>query len=175
MPTNKKIDSVENMAEWMAGYEMLVSTDYTDMSSNDMNQMRKVFRENSVQYTIIKNTLAHLAAEKSGKPIIKEIVEGPTGIANGSGDPDSIAKTVTQFITTSRLPLKIRGGIMDDTLLSVEDLEKLATLPSKDQLIANFARQIQSPVSRLVRVLNNPIVGLATLLNNRMQQLNSQN
>ena len=64
---------------------------------------------------------------------------------------------------------------MDDTLLSVEDLEKLATLPSKDQMIANFARQIQSPVSRLVRVLNNPIVGLATLLNNRMQQLNSQN
>jgi len=125
MPTNKKIDSVENMAEWMAGYEMLVSTDYTDMSSNDMNQMRKVFRENSVQYTIIKNTLAHLAAEKSGKPIIKEIVEGPTGIAYGSGDPVSIAKTVTEFITTSRLPLKIRGGIMDDTLLSVEDLEKL--------------------------------------------------
>ena len=62
MRTNKKIDSVENMAEWMAGYEMLVSTDYTDMSSNDMNQMRKVFRENSVQYTIIKNTLADWAA-----------------------------------------------------------------------------------------------------------------
>lgn len=175
MPTNKKIDSVERMAEWMSEYEMLVSTDYTSMTSNDMNQMRKVFRENSVQYTIIKNTLARLAAEKSGKPIIKEIVEGPTGIAYGSGDPVSIAKTVTDFINTSRLPLKIRGGIMDATLLTVADLEKLATLPSKEQLIANFARQIQSPVSRLVQVLNNPIVGLAILLNNRMQQLNSQN
>ena len=64
---------------------------------------------------------------------------------------------------------------MDDTLLTIDELEKLATLPSKDQLIANFARQIQSPVSRLVQVLNNPIVGLATVLNNRMQQLNTQN
>ena len=102
-------------------------------------------------------------------------VEGPTGIAYGSGDPVSIAKTVTEFISTSRLPLKIRGGIMDDTLLTIDELEKLATLPSKDQLIAKFARQIQSPVSRLVQVLNNPIVGLATVLNNRMQQLNTQN
>ena len=162
MPTNKKINDVEKMAEWMSQYEMLVSTDYTSMSANDMNQMRKAFRQNSVQYTIIKNTLARLAAEKSGKPKIQEIVEGPTGIAYGSGDPVSIAKTVTEFISTSRLPLKIRGGIMDDTLLTIDELEKLATLPSKDQLIANFARQIQSPVSRLVQVLNNPIVGLVT-------------
>ena len=175
MPTNKKINDVEKMAEWMSQYEMLVSTDYTSMSANDMNQMRKAFRQNSVQYTIIKNTLARLAAEKSGKPKIQEIVEGPTGIAYGSGDPVSIAKTVTEFISTSRLPLKIRGGIMDDTLLTIDELEKLATLPSKDQLIANFARQIQLPVSRLVQVLNNPIVGLATVLNNRMQQLNTQN
>ena len=174
MPTQQKIAQVEEIKGWIEGSTIAISTDYTGMSVTAMTELRKALRESGVRYHIVKNTLAHLAAEASGKPAIKEIIEGPTGLAFGYEDPTEPAKALADFIRTSRLSLKIRGGVMEDRKLTDKEVNALATMPSRDQLIAQLLGQMQGPISGLVYVLNGPVAGLARVLQGRIDQLEQE-
>jgi len=141
-----------------------ITTDYTGLSVEAMNALRRDLREKGVQFRVVKNTLTYLAADAAGQPAFKEIVEGPTGIAFGYGDPVEPAKALAEYVRSTRSPLKIRGGIMDGRVLSSGDVVALAALPSKEDLVARLLGQLQAPISGLVTVLNGPISGLARVL-----------
>ena len=152
------------MRDWMERCTVAISADYSRLRVGDMTVLRKVLREKGVEFRVIKNTLAYLAADAAGKPEIKGIVEGPTGLAFGYGDPTEPAKALSDFIRRTRSPLKIRGGAMDGRSLTAQEVNTLATLPSREQLVARLLGQLQGPISGLVYVLNAPISGLARVL-----------
>lgn len=171
MPTQDKIDQVKKIKSWIDGATIAISTDYTGMTVVNMTELRRTLRENDVSYHIIKNTLALLAAKESDNPNIQKIIEGPTGLAFGYADPVAPAKALVEFIRSSRLPIKIMNGIMGERVLNEREINDLASLPSKNELIAKLIGQIQSPITRLARVLDSPITGLARVLQGRVEQL----
>ena len=152
------------MREWMQNCTIAISADYTRMSVGAMTDLRRAMREKGIHFRVVKNTLANLAADAAGRPTIKSIVDGPTGFAYGYGDPSEPAKALADFIRANRSPLRIRGGVMGDRELTAQEVDTLATLPSKEELIARLLGQLQSPASGLVYVLNAPVSGLARVL-----------
>lgn len=164
MPTTDKAQAVEAMKDWMEKCTVAIATNYDGLPVSEMTELRRALRESGVQYKIVKNTLAYRAADEAGKPGIKEIVKGPTGIAFTYGEQVDPAKAISEFIRSNRSSLKIIGGFLDDRVLSAADVENLASLPSKDELIAKLLGQMQAPTAGLVRVLNGPIAGLARVL-----------
>ena len=148
-----------------------ISTDYTGLSVSAMTELRRSLREKNVQFRIVKNTLAYRAADAAGRPAFKEIVDGPTAFAFSNGEPVDPAKALVDFIRTTRSPLKIRGGILGDRVLTLEEVNNLATLPSKEELIARLMGQLNAPAAGLVYVLNANIAGLARLLQRHVENL----
>ncbi len=171
MPTQRKIDSVEEMRKWMAECTIAISTDYTGLDVGAMTALRRTLREKGAQYRIIKNTLALLAADAAGRATMRDLIEGPTGIAFGYGDPVEPAKALSEFVRSTRSPLNVRGGVMGDRPLSAAEVGALATLPPKDVLVARLLGQMQAPLTGLVYVLNGPIAGLARVLQRQVEKL----
>ena len=174
MPTQQKIDRVSALAEKLERSTIAVTADYTGISVNEMNDLRRLMRANGVEFTIIKNTLMELAAEAANRPQFKEIVQGPTAIAFGYEDPLSVAKTIADFVRTTRSPLAVRGAVMGDgPVMSAAEVNRLASLPPKSQLIAILLSQLNAPMQRLLSVLNGPLQSFDGLLQARIRQLES--
>ena len=172
MPTQQKLDRVSALADKLARSTIAVTADYTGISVNEMNELRRQMRANGVEFTIIKNTLMNLAADAANRPLVKDIVQGPTAIAFGYEDPLVVAKAITDFVRTNRSVLAVKGAIMEDgPVMSPEEVTRLASLPPKPQLIANLLGQLQAPMQRLLRVLNGPLQSLEGLLQARIKQL----
>ena len=174
MPTDRKVKAVQDMKEWLDGATIVISTSYTGLSVTDMTALRRALREKEVRYKVVKNTLAYIAADNAGQPELKEIIQGPSAIAFGYGEPTDPAKALSQFIRETRSRLEIRGAVLDGRVLDAAQVERLASLPGKDELVALLLSRMQSPISGLVNVLNGPIAGLARVLQGRIDNLQEQ-
>ena len=170
MPTEKKRETVAEIRRLLEGSTVAISADYTGMAVTDMTALRRALREQGVEFHVVKNRLTYLAAEQAGRPQVKEIVAGPTGIAFGFDDPVAPAKVMVDYIRASRSPLKIRGAVLGDRRLTPEEVSALAVLPSREELIARLMAQLQSPITRLASALNAPLAGLVTVLHQASEQ-----
>ncbi len=169
VPTEEKRTQVDSIRELLETCEAAVSADYTGLTAQSMTEFRQSLRERGVRFRVVKNTLTHLAADAAGKPGVKEIVEGPTGIAFGFDDPAAPARAIREFIRVSRSPMTIRGGLLGERVLTAEEVERLADLPSKDDLIARLMGQLQAPITGLAYVLNAPTASLARVLQRKIE------
>lgn len=168
MPTEAKRAQVESIRELLESSTAVVSTDYTGLSVESMTDLRRALRGNGVGFRVVKNTLTHLAADAAGKPGMKEIVEGPTGIAFSTDDPVAPAKALREFIRSSRSQMTIRGGLLGEQVLSAAEVDRLADVPSKDELIARLMGQLMAPVTSLAYVLDAPVASLARVLQRKI-------
>ena len=164
MPTEKKIQSVERIKNWLQNATIVIATDPTGMGVSEMTDLRRTLRESGIEYRVIKNTLAHLAADAAGTPWVKEILEGPTGIVLGYGDASEPAKVLDGYIRANRSPLAVKKAAYEERVLSAEQVRILATLPPKDVLIAQLMGQLSAPIQGLAGVLNGPVGGFARAL-----------
>ena len=177
MPTQAKIDRVAELKDKLESCSIALTAGYSGIPVNNINDLRRRMREANVEFIVVKNTLVNLAAQEANVPQFSEIVEGPTAIAFGYDDPVDVAKAVSEYIRSTRSPLAIRGAILGAgpaPALLPQEVERLASLPAKPQLLANLLGQIQSPISRLMGVLNGPLQNLDGLLQARIRQLEEQ-
>jgi len=174
LPTEKKENAVKDFKEWLDGSTIVISTNYNGLSVADMTILRRTLRAKDVRYKVIKNTLAYRAADEAGHSQIKEIVKGPSAIAFGYGEPTEPAKALSDFIKDNRSSLSITGAVLDGRILSPEQVEQLASLPTREQLIAQLLGQLQSPITGLANVLNGPLSGLARVLQGQVSNLEQQ-
>ena len=174
MPTTDKARQVEELAERFSRSTIVITTDYTGLGVDQMTELRRALREKDVEFRVIKNSLALLAADAAGKPEVKEVIEGPTGIAFGYGDASVPAKALADFIRTTKSALTIRGAELDGRVLDTEQVQQLARLPGRDELVAQLLSLMQSPITGLVYVLNGPISGLARVLRQHADNLAQQ-
>ncbi len=174
LPTDRKVKAVQDIQEWLDGATIVISTDYSGLPVTDITALRRALREKEIRYKVVKNTLAYLAADGSGKPELKEIIQGPSAIAFGYGEPTDPAKVLSDFIRQTRVPLEIRGAVLEGRVLDPAQVQQLASLPAKDDLVALLLARMQSPVSGLVNVLNGPISGLARVLQGHIDNLQEQ-
>ena len=164
MPTEAKISAVEELKQIMEGCSIAISTDYSGTNVPDVNSFRAALRKEGIKYKIVKNTLFKIAADDIGKPEMKELIDGPTGIAFGYGDEQLLAKTIFEFIKKNNIKIVLKTGLMGSDVLSSDQIISLATLPSKEELIAKLVGQLHGQISSLVFVLNAPIVKVVRVL-----------
>ena len=173
MPTQAKIDRVNELKEKLERCSIAVATNYSGISVNEMVDLRRRMRAAGVEFTVVKNNLMRLACDAAQRSQAKEIVDGPTAIAFGYEEPVDVARAVSDYIRTARSTLAIRGAIMGDAALPPADVNRLATLPPRPQMIATLMGQMNAPLQRLVSAMNGPLRNLDALLQARMQQLES--
>jgi large subunit ribosomal protein L10 len=164
MPTAKKEQDILALEKRISESTIAIATDYSGMSVTDMTTLRRSLRGQGVDFRVVKNTLTYRAADSAGKPELKEVVKGPTGVAFGYGEVTESAKALTEFIRETSSALKVRGAVMGNRILNPAEVEALGRLPSKAVLIAKLAGQLQGGISGLVYVLSAPISGLARVL-----------
>jgi len=129
-----------------------VVTHYRGLTVSEMGSLRRDLRTAEVQMQVVKNTLARRAAEGTGFTAAEEFLSGPTAIAYGN-DPVALAKALSDFAKKHEA-LKILGGVLDGKRLDEADVKALASLPSREVLLARLLGSMQSPLSGFVRTLN---------------------
>ncbi len=169
MPTERKSEVVERLRRLFEGCTIAISTDFSGMTGSAMTELRRSLRDKGVEFHVVKNRLAYLAADAAGRPVVKEILQGPTGLALGFGDPVEPARALAEFLRNTRHPLAVKGGVLGERVLTAQEVSRLAALPSKDQLIAQLLGLLQGPIAGLARVLNAPVSALATVLQRHIE------
>ena len=163
MPTQQKINRVQDIKGRIERSTIAMTTRYSGISVHQMIELRRAMKAGGVDFTIVKNTLLSLAAEEAQKPQLKEIVDGPTAIALGYDDPVEAAKAMADFIRTGGTPLAIIGAVMGDGApMSSSEFTRLAALPPKPILLAMLLGQLQAPIARMVTVMNGPLQSMGT-------------
>jgi large subunit ribosomal protein L10 len=174
MPTEKKEKAVESLRQVFAKSNIGIMTDYRGLKTPELNELRRKLKEADVEYKVVKNSLAQIAAKNAGMGYLEGTFQGPMAVAFGYGDITKAAKTLADYIRTSKSTLKITGGFLEDRALTAKDLETLARLPSREVLLSRVIGGIQSPISGLVNVLAAPMRGLAQVLQARIQQMEAK-
>jgi large subunit ribosomal protein L10 len=136
-----------------------------------MNKLRRKFRESGVEYRVVKNNLAAIAAKNVGKEGLKDLLVGPSAVAFCSTDEVTPAKVLAEYIRTTKPSLTIRGGLLQTRVLTADEVTTLASMPPREFMVARVVGQMKSPLYMLVTVLNGNMAGLARVLQARMQQL----
>jgi large subunit ribosomal protein L10 len=143
---------VAEVAKEVAGAQAIVMVENRGMKVADMTQLRAKARASGVYFRVVKNTLVRRAVEKTPFATLADKMVGP--LAYGIGpDPVAVAKVLNDFAKGNE-KFVIAGGAMPGQLMSMKQIAALASLPSRDALIAKLLGTMQAPVTKLVRTLN---------------------
>ena len=150
MKKTEKEALVTELKTKMVGAKALYYTDFTGLNVKQMTDLRRRFRKGGVEYVVIKNSLALRAVNESG--LTGTRLKGPTGIVIGK-DPVTAAKVLTDFAKEFEKP-EVKGGLLDGKAIDKAQIVKLATMPSREQLMANLGAALQSPLAGFAGALN---------------------
>ena len=173
MPTEKKAKVVEELQQTMAKSTVIILSDYRGVTAPQLTSLRRKLRASNSEIKVVKNTLARLAAKKSGKEPLVKALDGPTAITFGYGDVAAPVKVLIAAQAEAEA-FTIKGGLLGDTVYPKEQIVTLATLPSREVLVARVLGQMNAPVTRLVGVLASPMRGIMGVLQARIKQLEAK-
>lgn len=167
----KKREVVTFLAEKLGRSQIVIATDYRGLSAGEIAELRWRLREVGVEYRVVKNTLASFAAAKVGKSGLSEFLRGPTALAFGYEDVVGSAKALIEWQKLRETPLTIKGGLLGERLLTAEEVQSLATLPAREELLAKVTGTLQAPIYRLLSILGGNLRALIWVLQSRKQAL----
>jgi large subunit ribosomal protein L10 len=163
MNREEKSATIEEIAAQIEASEAIFAIDYRGISVSQAAELRSKLREADASFTVVKNRLSKLAAEKAGEERLAELLSGPTALTFVRGDTAQAAKAITNFNKEHEV-LTYKGGFMEATALDESAFKSIAKLPSRDVLNGQFAGVVASPLTGLVRGLGSMIQGLASQL-----------
>jgi large subunit ribosomal protein L10 len=161
MATEAKEKTVEEFTSLLQDARGVILAEYAGLDVAAVSNLRRKCREAGVQYRVIKNTLAKRATSKTGMAVLDPLLEGPNAWAIHKTDQVAAAKVLSEFAKENQ-KLKIRGGLVDGRLISQQDVDALAKLPSREVLLAQTLAAMQSPMSGFAGVLSALLRGFAT-------------
>jgi large subunit ribosomal protein L10 len=160
---------VDDMTQLLAGSETMFVADYRGLTVAELGELRAKLRERGATLHVLKNTLAKIAAERSGRQIMVELFSGPTAVAFTGADLVGAAKALTEYARTHK-QLDVRGGFIQNQIIDAAGVKMLATLPSREALIAQVVGTMAAPITGLVTVLQGTLVGFVRALNRVAEQ-----
>lgn len=152
-PRPDKVAKVEEITAKLKDARAVFVTEYRGMSVGQMADLRTPLREVGAEHKVYKNTLIKLAAANAGLEALNEHLTGPTALTFAADDSVGAAKALVDAAKANPL-LVIKGGMLGDAPISADDVKALASLPSRDELLANFAGALQAPLTKTARLLN---------------------
>jgi len=166
---------VEQLSERLRDTDTLMVADYRGLTMPEIDELRSKLLEAGARFTVVKNTLARLAAEAAGKQEVLELIDGPTAIAflDSEGDPAAVAKVLNDTARTNDV-LVIRGGLLEGTVVGDVEIKRLATLPSAEVLRAQLVGAVAAPLTTVVGLFAAPLRDLVGVIDARIRQLEEQ-
>lgn len=159
-----KAKVVEDIKDRLSRSKGTVMVDYKGVTVEEDTELRKQFRAASIDYKVLKNTLINRAAKELNLDDMSSFLAGPTAIAFSYDDPVAGAKIISDFIKkTSKMDIKV--GVLDGKVIDKDEVKALASLPSKEVLIAKMLGSMNAPISGLVQVLNGTLRSFVYTLN----------
>jgi large subunit ribosomal protein L10 len=170
LPTARKIETVKELTEMLGRSTVVVGAEYRGLRVSEITALRKTLREQGIEMHVIKNTLFSRAAEAAGKPELAELCEGPTAVIVGFDDPVAPVKTVVEYQRTARNTFAARKAYLEGQIYAGSRLPEIATLPSKENLIAELAGGLQSTITTFAYLIQATIQEFAGLIDARAEQ-----
>jgi large subunit ribosomal protein L10 len=164
-PEKEKL--VAELKEKLTGAKALYYTDFTGLNVKRMTDLRRRLRKANVDYVVIKNTLALRAVNESG--LVSQKLKGQTGLVIAR-DAVAAAKVLSDFARENDARPAVKGGLLDGRQLDVDQVKKLASMPSREQMLADLGAGLQSPMAAFVGALN----GLLYMFAGALDGLRSQ-
>jgi large subunit ribosomal protein L10 len=142
---------VIELKEQIGSAKALYYTDFTGLNVKRMTELRRKLKKAGVQYVVIKNTLALRAVNESG--LVGERLKGPTGLVVAK-DAVAAAKVITDFAKENDKKPTVKGGLFEGKQIGVAQVTKLASMPSREQMLSELGAGLQSPMAAFVGALN---------------------
>ena len=146
--------AVADLANKLRESDAVLLTEYRGMSVAQLKELRRSLVGNA-EYAVVKNTLAAIAARQVGLDALVEDLKGPSALTFVTGEPVEAAKALRDFAKDNK-QLVIKGGVMDGELLSAEAVDKLASLESREVLLAKAAGAMKASLAKAAHLFAAP-------------------
>lgn len=162
----KKRDKEREVKEWVDRLNRATGvylTDFRGLNVEAMTDLRRICRNEKIEYRVVKNTLLRHAFEEIGNEKLFPYLIGPTGVALAYDDPLKPARLLKNF-AKDKAPLKVKAAFGEGRLFLPDEVEKLASIPSREVLISELIGRMKSPIHSLNSLLYNLLWKMVHLL-----------
>jgi large subunit ribosomal protein L10 len=165
-----KHEQSSRLREALSDVPAFILLDYTGITVSQDTELRNKFREGQCKYQVFKNSVVHYAIQGTRHEPVSRLLTGMTALAYSPTDPGAAARIAREFARDAK-NFKIKGGVIEGTVLDAAGVNSLADMPGPRELKAQFLALLNTPATSFVRVLNAGPQSLLYLLNARKDQL----
>ncbi len=165
----RKHEQVEKLGKDLQNVSTIIVTTYSKLTVAQDFELRKLLRSSGAKYTVVKNTLAELAAKGTKVEGALKDLSGVTSIAYTEGDPVALAKALAKYAKDNP-EFTFKTGVVEGRVISIKEIEALATMPSKEEIYSKLLFLISAPAQRLVTVMNAVGRDLAVVINQGVEK-----
>jgi large subunit ribosomal protein L10 len=162
VPSASNVAEVEAIKGRLEGSVAALLTEYRGLDVKDLFELRASLRGSQTEYRVLKNTLTTIAVQEVGYRDLVPLLEGPIAVAFVHGDPVQAAKDLAEFARTHP-SLVLKGGVLDGKVLDADELRRLATLESREVLLARLAGLLQASLQQTASLLAAPLRQVTTM------------
>jgi large subunit ribosomal protein L10 len=166
----EKATIVSELSQRLSRSPFVLVADYQRMSVNHFADLRGRLAATGAEVHVVKNSFLKRAMSHSGMPDVTDKLIGQTAVVTGDKDVAPVAKILKSFVAEFKIA-SLKVGVVDKAILSTQELETLAELPSREVLLAQLLGLLLSPATKLVRLLNEPGSALARVLKARADKM----
>lgn len=150
----KKREDLQVLTEQFKNSTSAMVLSFDKLTVAQDQEFRNELRQTGAKYRVVKNTLARLAVEGTPFEDAKEHFKGVTSVATIDGEPMDLSKIISKYVKESKGIFEFKAGVVDGRVIDFTELEKIATLPSKEELISQLLYLLNAPAQRLATVLS---------------------
>lgn len=163
MPTAEKIEKVKQIKEVLKEAKIAIFSDFRGLEVKKINHLRHSLKKEGINFQVIKNTLAQIAATEVGMKELKQFLIGPTALTVDTNEIIKAAKILYNYSCENE-NLKIKGGILQGKIITLEEVKSLAKLPPKEILLSQLIGSMQAPIRNFLYVISAPLTNLVYTL-----------
>jgi large subunit ribosomal protein L10 len=165
----KKTEQVEQLGKELQNVSSLIVTTYSKLTVAQDYELRKTLRTSGAKYLVVKNTLAERAAKGTKVEEVLKDLSGVTSIAYTSGDPVALAKALSKYAKDNP-EFSFKSGVVEGRVISINQIQALATMPSKEEIYSKLLFLMNAPAQRLVTVMNAVGRDIAVVINQGVEK-----
>ncbi|HEY4842659.1 MAG TPA: 50S ribosomal protein L10 [Terriglobales bacterium] len=165
----KKVSQVEKLGGELKNASSMIVATYSKLTVTQDFELRKALRPTGAKYRVVKNTLAERAGKGTKVEQALTNLQGVTSIAYTEGDPVALAKALAKYVKDNP-EFSFKAGIVEGRVISVKEIESLATMPSKEELYSKLLFLLNAPSQRLVTAMNAVGRNLAVVVGQGVEQ-----
>jgi len=165
----KKVEQVEKLGGELKNVSSVIVATYSKLTVAQDFELRKVLRPTGAKYRVVKNTLAERASKGTKVEPALGNLQGVTSIAYTEGDPVALAKALSKYAKDNP-EFTFKAGVVEGRVISVKEIESLATMPSKEEIYAKLLFMLNAPAQRLATAIGAVGRNLAVVVNQGVQE-----